>query len=264
MMRFVLAGIGLAVLTFGLAEPVSAQAAAEWDAARQQVTRTELQDLLERFEVQAQSSAYSARLRSEAQRNMELIERRLREGDFQVGDRVVLEVEGEPELSDTLAVRPGRVVDVPVVGELSLDGVLRSELQGAMEEHLKTFLRAPRVRTQSLIRVSVLGEVGTPGFYVVPADRLLEDLLMMAGGPSREANITNLRIERGSARIWEGESVELAIIQGRTLDQMNIQAGDRVVVPRGGVQRDGWERIGLVATVVGSVSAIVFAITRIF
>ncbi len=240
------------------------QVAVDWDAAREQVTRAELELLRERLQEQVGSTAYSARLRSEAERSIALVERRLREGDFQTGDRIVLLVEGEPDMSDTLTVRSGRLVDVPVVGALGLDGVLRSELQGVMEEHLSNYLRSPRVRTQALIRLSVIGEVGSPGFYVVPADVLVTDVLMLAGGPSRDANVTNLRVERGSARIWEGEAMELAVIQGRTLDQMNIQAGDRIVVPRGGAQRDNWERIGLVATVVGSVSAIVFAITRLF
>ena len=255
--------VGLA-LTFVTVHPLTAQTAQDWDAAREQVTRAELQDLLERLEAQTASSAYSSRMRDQARRSIEVIERRLELGDFQVGDRIVLEVEGEEQISDTLTVRSGRVVEVPVVGRLSLEGVLRSELQEAMEDHISDYIRNPRVHTQALIRVSVIGEVANPGFYVVPADVLVTDALMMAGGPTGTANIPQLRIERGSTRIWEGEAMETAVVQGRTLDQMNIQAGDRIVVPAGGAQRSGWETARLVATVVGSVATTILVLERVF
>jgi len=251
-------------LALGTVHPLTAQTAQDWDAAREQVTRTELQDLLGRLEAQTASSAYSSRMRDQARRSIEVIERRLELGDFQVGDRVILEVEGEEEISDTLTVRSGRVVEVPVVGQLSLQGVLRSELQDHMEAHIGNYIRNPRVHTQALIRVSVIGEVSNPGFYVVPADVLVTDALMMAGGPTGTADIPRLRVERGSTRIWEGEAMEMAVVQGRTLDQMNIQAGDRIVVPMGGAQRSGWETTRLVATVVGSIATTILVLERVF
>lgn len=243
---------------------VQAQTPTDWDAAREQVTRSELHDLLERLETQAASSAYSARMRAQARDRIEVIERRLREGDFQVGDRVVLEVENEPEMSDTLTVRSGRVVDVPVAGRVSLEGVLRSELQEAMEAHVASVVRNPVVQTQALIRLSLIGEVANPGFYVVPADLLVTDALMLAGGPTGAANLPELRVERGSARIWEGEAMEMAVIQGRTLDQMNIQAGDRIVVPSGGGDRDTMQTLTMVGTIVGSLGTVIVLLTTIF
>ncbi len=251
------------VLTW-TAEPLVAQTPEQWDAARETVTRAELLDLVERLETQANSTAYSSRLRAQARQSIEVIEQRLREGDFQIGDRVVLEVEGEPDLSDTLTVRSGPAVNVPVVGPLSLAGVLRSELQEAMETHIESYIRSPVIQTQSLIRLSVIGEVGSPGFYVVPADVPITEILMMAGGPGGNANLTQMRVERGDRRIWEGEAMELAVIRGRTLDQMNVQAGDRVVVPPGGAQRDGWERVRLAATVVGTLSTLTYVVLRVF
>ncbi len=256
----------LAVL-LGLFVPgpeAQAQSPVEWDGAREQMTRSELESLLERLEEQTLSTAYSSRMRAQAERSVELIRRRLSEGDFQVGDRVVLEVQNEPELSDTLMVRSGRVVEVPLVGDRSLDGVLRSELQGVMEEHIGNYIRNPVVRTQALIRISVIGEVGNPGFHVFPADFPITDILMQVGGLGGDANLSRMRIERGTTRIWEGETLETAMIQGRTLDQMNLQAGDRIVVPPGGAPRDGWETFRLVTTTVGAVASVAWALTRIF
>jgi protein involved in polysaccharide export with SLBB domain len=256
--------LALILLTAVAMDPAAAQTAVEWDPGREQVTRAELLELLEGLERQAASTAYSGRLRDEARRNMGMIQRRLEEGDFQVGDRIVLEVQGEPAMSDTLVVRSGRTVDVPVVGSLSLEGVLRSELQQTMEDHIGNYLRDPTIRTQALIRVSILGLVGSPGFYVFPADLPVTDILMRAGGPGADANLSNMRVERGNVRIWEGEALETAMIQGRTLDQMNIQAGDRIVVPPGGAVRDGWGTFRLVTFTIGSIGSIVWGVSRIF
>lgn len=241
-----------------------AQVPTEWDAAREHMSRTELEELLERLQQQAGSSAYSGRMRQQAERSVELIRRRLAEGDFQVGDRVILEVEGEPEMSDTLTVRSEKMVRIPVVGDLSLEGVLRSELQETMADHIAEYVRDPTVRTQALIRLSVIGEVGQPGFHVFPADAPITDILMRVGGPGEDANLSSMRIERSGDRIWEGETLETAMVEGRTLDQMNLQAGDRIVVPPGGAPRDGWETFRMVTGTLGAVATLAWAVTRIF
>lgn len=256
----------LVLLLVGALVPADAgaQAAVEWDAAREQVTRAELEDLRDRLEAQAESSAYSARMRTQARERMELIQRRLTQGDFQPGDRIDLVVEGEDDLTGEFIVRAGRILELPAVGEIPLTGVLRSELQDALEERLGNFIRNPRVRARALIRLSVLGQVGSPGFYVIPADMPVTDALTMAGGPTATADLRDLRVERGDTRIWEGELMEMAVIRGQTLDQMNLQAGDRIVVPSGGAQRTGWETFRVVSVTVGSIASLAYALTRIF
>lgn len=259
--RFLLAATALVMLL--VAMPLQAQTPTEWDAAREEMTRQELEALLERLETEAQSTAYSQRLREQALQSAQLIRNRLTDGDFQVGDRIVLWVSGEPEMSDTLTVRSGRLVAVPVVGDVPLAGVLRAELQDHMSEQIGAFVRNPTIRTETLIRVLVQGQVGSPGFYLVPADRLMTDVLMLAGGPTATANLNDVRVERGTVRIWEGEALQTAIIQGRTLDHLNIQAGDRIMVPEAPV-RSGWEMVRNVTGIVGTLATLAYALTRVF
>jgi polysaccharide biosynthesis/export protein len=240
-----------------------AQSALEWDGGREQMTRTELNELRVRLEEAVASTAYSASLRREAERNLEVIRLRLEQGDFQVGDRIALSVEGEEELSDTLTVRLGPSVNVPVVGSISLQGILRSELEPHLTSEIGRYVREPRVEARALIRVLVQGEVETPGFLLMPAETLISDLISLAGGPTGAANLSEMRIERGGDRIWEGEAMESAVIQGRTLDQMNLQAGDRVFVPER-VDRDGTEWLRIVGYTVAPIVSIVVALTAIF
>ena len=259
--RFLL--VATAFLMLLAAPPLQAQTPTEWDAAREEMTRPELEALLQRLETEAQSTTYSQRLRDQALQSAQLVRNRLANGDFQVGDRIVLWVQGEPEMSDTLTVRSGRLVTVPVVGDVSLGGVLRAELQDHMSEQIGAFIRNPTIRTETLIRLLVQGQVGSPGFYLVPADRLLTDLLMLAGGPTATANLNDVRVERGNVRIWEGEALQAAIIQGRTLDHLNIQAGDRIMVPEA-ANRSGWEIVRNVTGIVGTLATLTYALTRIF
>jgi len=253
----------LFAILFLSAPGVQAQGAIEWDGGREQMTRVELEELMERIQENLASTAYSQQLRSQLELNAELIRRRLEQGDFQVGDRIVFQVEREPELSDTLVVRSGQRVSLPVVGDLSLQGILRSELEDHLTAHVAQFVREPRVRAQALIRISVLGEVESPGFYVVPAEFLVTDVLMQAGGPTREAKLQDLRVERGDERIWAGELLQQAVIQGRTLDHLSIQAGDRIFVPLE-VRRTGWETFQVIAASAGALGSLAVLVSLFF
>ena len=227
------------------ATPVAAQE--EWDPRRVYMTREALQDLLDRLELTAQSSAYSSTLRDRTWAEAELIRTRLEEGDFQVGDRILLTVENEATLTDTFTVDRGKTLGLPLIGDVSLSGLLRAELETTLTEYVAQFIRDPRVRARSLIPVTITGAVGAPGFYTLPSELRLTDALMFAGGTSPTAEVTEIRIERGDEEIWDEESLQAAITEGRTLDQLSMRAGDLVYVPDGGAGLGGSE--GTVRTI---------------
>jgi protein involved in polysaccharide export with SLBB domain len=213
---------------------------AEWGSGRSTRTRAGLEELLRRLEQAADSPGTSEALRAWARAETELVRTRLREGDFRAGDRLLISVEGEAALSDTFPVTVGPAVVLPTIGEISLRGVLRSELESHLKERLGVLLHGPVVRAQPLIRVSVLGEVGRPGFYVFPLDMLPEEALMAAGGPTATAKLNRLRVERGDSIVWQGEALRRAMTEGRTLDDLGLRAGDRLVVPRRGTSAPAW------------------------
>jgi protein involved in polysaccharide export with SLBB domain len=251
---FASAAVLLCAMTWGPG-PAAAQVTAEWDAARVYVTRDALGGMLAQLEEAASSQAYSERLRERARGEASLIRTRLEEGDFQVGDRIHLRVEGEEALSDTFSVSAGRVLDLPSIGRISLGGVLRSELEDHLRQELGRFIREPAVRARSLIRVSITGEVASQGYYVVPTESVLSEALMMAGGPTREAKLDGIRIERGRESIWHGEELARAITEGRTIDQLNLRAGDQIVVPQQ-QRRDGMEILRNVLMIVPAITVL--------
>lgn len=224
----------LILLLMSIPAALNAQFPVELGASGAELSRDELTQLLEEYEAASTSSAYSGSIRDEARSRAAMIRERLEKGDFRAGDRVALYVQGEPNLPDTVLVEPGPQITLPLFGSISLGGVLRSEIQDHLTRELGKIIRDPVIRAQGLLRLSIQGSVGRPGFYVVPADILVGDVLMIAGGPSSDAEVDKLRIERGSRRILEGEMMDDAMRQGRTLDQLSLQAGDQVYLPRKG------------------------------
>lgn len=215
-----------------------------WDASAFQMTRIELEELLGRYESVLESPGYSQALKEDAQRSADLIRTRLDMGDFRVGDRVVVRLDGTPEgiLPDTLLVEEGPSLDIPDMGIISLRGVLRSELQEYLTAELGRFVRDPSLTAQSLIRLSVQGSVGSPGFYVFPSEMLLSDVLMQAGGPAPNAKLDDLRVRRGNLELMDGTEVQVALDDGRSLDQLGLQAGDEITVPER-AQRGWWPQV---------------------
>lgn len=170
---------------------------------------------------------------------------------FQAGDRILLHVEGDSALSDTFTVVSGpggAALRLPVIGEISLAGVPRADLEQHLTRELGRYIRDPVVQARALIRVSVIGQVVRPGFYAVPIDLVLADALMLAGGATQDARVDRLRILRGNNALWSGSGLQAAIARGSTLDELGMRAGDRVEVPKGPDPESKWRIAGLIVT----------------
>jgi protein involved in polysaccharide export with SLBB domain len=193
-----------------------------------QATRSELESML--AAAQRDTAAGSETDRGRKRLEVNMLQDRLTNGDFQVGDRVLIFVQGQPTLSDTLTVREGQTLHLANLGDISLHGVLRSELQGHVYEAVTKYLRSPVVRTGSLVRIAVLGDVRNPGFYAVPADMLISDAIMHAGGLANTSDIGRTTIKRGPEVVWQSKDVSAAVRDGATIDQLSLRAGDQIEV----------------------------------
>jgi len=185
-------------------------------------------------------------------------------GAFQVGDRILLRVDGDSGLSGTFAVGPGPALPLPVIGEIPLVGVRRSDVEAYLIRELARYLKDPVVHAKALIRLSIIGDVEHPGFYFVPADAVLADALMQAGGPTREAKVRAIRIERDGKPILAGDSLQLAFARGLTVEQAGVRDDDRFVVPRSPLElphdkESTWRIFGII---LATVPAVIYAATR--
>jgi protein involved in polysaccharide export with SLBB domain len=151
-------------------------------------------------------------------------------GEVRVGDRIVLSVRGDSALTDTFPVNPGPTLRLPNLPELSLQGVPRAQLPGYVTQHIARFVREPVVEVRSLIRIGLLGQVDRPGYHFVTSDGLVTDAIMMAGGPTREADLTKATVRRGATVLWDRAQFHHALTEGRTLDQLGLRSGDEIII----------------------------------
>lgn len=223
--------------------PIGAQdagTASSWTASR-----AELERRLAALESLAGSTAYSERARARAVAEAATIRRRLSEGDFRIGDRIYIEVEASTlvgpnavqtttaEVRDTLTVLEGQRISVRSIGEVSLAGVLRSEVQGRVTAAVNEVLLNARATTRPLVRLAVLGAVARPGYYSIPMEYRLDDLLMLAGGPAQNSPTQGMRVLRGDTIVLAESEVRRYIASGTIVGQIGLQEGDQLYIDRG-------------------------------
>ncbi len=216
-------------------------AAGQNAAARALATREDLQALLANRQLPGRDRA--------------IIEHRLEAGDFKPGDRVFLTVRGEQALTDTFTVQNGPNLQLPDQAPLPLHGVLRSELQAKVTEHVSQYLRTPTVFAQALLRIGILGAVVRPGYYNVRADQPLADMLTVAGGLAGDGELKKTSLSRNGAEYWPREEVRRALASGKSLDVLGLQGGDELQVGRRGA---GFAAtFGIITGVVGLTTTVI-------
>jgi protein involved in polysaccharide export with SLBB domain len=233
-------------------------------ASKVYATRVDLEERLAYLDRVLASPAYTDVLKRRASAEAQEVRARLQRGDFQVGDRIFLELEGEEALTDSFTVTQGPRLRLPVIGDVEMSGILRAELESHLTERVARFMRQPRLRARPLMRIAVDGGVARPGYLTVPAEMVLADVLVAAGGASPTARTDRIRVERNNRTVIEGPVVENAFREGRTVDQLGLQAGDRLVVPQRGAGLGGLEAPLRALSYIMTLPLSIIAVTQIF
>ena len=197
------------------------------------VTRAELTATATRAEAAAISGDPAQR--AENAMIAAAIRQRLHDGDFQVGDRILVVMISDALHRDTVVVRSGRTLELPGMVVVPVAGVLRSELQERVSSEVLKYVKAQRIEVTPLMRVGVLGAVARPGYFAFASDVALSDVIMGAGGPTVTADLGKTTVRRHNQVFRTANETSKAITSGMTLDQFGLSAGDEVVV---GQRRD--------------------------
>lgn len=156
------------------------------------------------------------------------------------GDSVTMHVFGQPDMDTVLGVADDGSIRVPLAGAIPVGGLSPESAARRVEKAFKDggFFIDPHVTltvTQSLSqRVSVLGEVKTPGRYPVDAKTTIIDLLAQAGGETEFASDTVyvLRPDATGTVKRYPVSVKGLVGSGPLTPTQLLRAGDSVYVPR--------------------------------
>jgi len=228
---------GLALVALVIGAPVGAQQLAS------RAEREVLQSRVARAESAATADSQNAGKKAEWLAEASAIRARLRDGDFHTGDRISVQVSGEPTMSGTFTTRAGSVLEIPSMPQINLRGVLRSELHETLTREIGRFIKSPEIQTSTQVQVAVMGSVGKPGFYSIAPDAPITDLLMAAGGPTGNTDFTRSQVMRGPTIIADAKRLQQALTNNSTLDDFGMQTGDQIMV---GEKPRRWEKVAAV------------------
>src|SRR5271157_5967029 len=120
------------------------------------------------------------------------------------GDVLEVRVFDTPELSGKFRVDSHGNITLPVGGTVEVKGLTPEQVQTSIEQRFRQreILRDPHVEVFVLEyatqRVTVMGEVKSPGVYPIGGKRNVLDFISIAGGPTSSASKTALLAHKNS------------------------------------------------------------------
>jgi protein involved in polysaccharide export with SLBB domain len=166
-------------------------------------------------------------------------------GTLRSGDLLKIRVYRDSELSGEFLIDARGDVQIPGLGVIRAAGLDPTQVQDRLVDALRSRgFRAPEIAVQPLIRVSVLGQVRSPGLYPVEPGVSIIQLLTIAGGPTEVANLKRAQVVRDDRAF----TVDLqSALGGSAAGRVALYSNDVVYVP----QRHSLfsrDNIGLAAT----------------
>jgi protein involved in polysaccharide export with SLBB domain len=222
--------IACLVLAFASSRAFAQSAVPAGEPRRVAASRAELDSVADRAAAAADASTTPEQQRESLRRYAVELRTRLRDGDFQPGDRIVLVTRGDSTSVDTLTVESDRTVAFRKLPAIPLNGVLRTELHDYLTQQLRKYVKRDIVSATPLVSVGVLGDVLHPGYYRVPLQITMGDLLMVAGGPLPQADLTRVRVRRGRTTIVDEHASRDAMVRRLPLGELGIEPGDEVLL----------------------------------
>jgi polysaccharide export outer membrane protein len=166
-------------------------------------------------------------------------------GDYAIGPDDVLEIAvwNNTAITRTVPVRPDGKISLPLVDDVHAAGLTTKQLRESLTKALTPYIPSPTVsvivREIHSYKVTVMGEVKTPGRYELKDRATVLDVLAMAGGLTEFASrggIVVLRQEQGTTERLPFEYDNAARRNRKpgpdsAQDNFCVKPGDIIVVP---------------------------------
>jgi protein involved in polysaccharide export with SLBB domain len=177
-------------------------------------------------------------------------------GALRSGDLLKINVFRMKEISgDYLIDSDGRLV-IPGLGSLMAAGLGPRDVEANLRELLVCRGFVPDVSVQALVRVSIAGEVRTPGTFPVEPGISVLRVLTLAGGQTPNADLSKAHVVR------EGRAypVDLnAALAGGAAGNVILNSNDVVVVPKksGFTREDAAFALGVAGVLLSALNVVV-------
>lgn len=160
--------------------------------------------------------------------------------EYRIGPKDLLEINvfGLDELNKTVRVSEDGNITLPLLGEIQVEGLTKTEVEQKLAELLEEkYLQDPQVtlfiKEYQSKRVSVLGAVSNPGPYELLGRQTLMQIIAKAGGMTEDASDQIIVIRQqpdGSSKSLK-ISVEELVAEGDARLNIPLEAGDIVNIP---------------------------------
>jgi len=151
------------------------------------------------------------------------------------GDKLRIEVYKDPQLSQSVQVRPDGKITLPLVGDLEATGRTPLELREALAKSLKEYITNPTVTVivvEALAsQVFVMGEVSKPGPIQIYGPTTIVQVLAMAGGFKEFANTKDVQVLRPNGNGVQKIRFNYKEALNAETKPFFVRAGDTVIVP---------------------------------
>lgn len=159
-----------------------------------------------------------------------------------VGDTVAIHVWRNPELGQSIVVRPDGFISLPLMGDVKAEGKEPEQLATEISINLGEFIRTPEVTvmvTNPLSkefrnRIRVTGQVASPQSVAFQPGMTVLDVVLMAGGTTDFAAGSRAVLHRQIDGEYQSFSLNLEAIlkDGDMRTNHSLQPGDVISVPR--------------------------------
>jgi len=155
------------------------------------------------------------------------------------GDTLKITVYNNADLTTETVITQAGNISFPLIGEVGLGGLSRSEAEKAIAAALDRGGFVPKPHVTLLIieyrsqQVSILGEVGKPGVYPLSQVASLTDVLAMAGGITDKGSSVVTIIRRDQSAKAERYQVDVKNVFAAAdmTGNFNVARGDIIYVP---------------------------------
>jgi polysaccharide export outer membrane protein len=146
------------------------------------------------------------------------------------GVRITFYNIAEDNVSGDFFIQQNGDLQLPYIGMIFTHNkefnLIRSEIEGKLD----SLYTGVELIVLPLYRISVLGEVRTPGVYYATGVEKLMDVIALAGGETSDSDMSEIYVERKDKEfVFDAEEL---IEQESNLEDFYLQSGDRVFVSR--------------------------------
>jgi polysaccharide export outer membrane protein len=145
------------------------------------------------------------------------------------------------DLSRTVPVRPDGKISLPLLNDVQAAGFSPMQLRDALTKALAAYIPEPAVsvlvREVHSFKVTVIGQVKTPGRYELKDRATVLDVLALAGGPTEFAARSRIMVVRqdGTAGVQIPFAYDRLMARSGTKsdspDNFCVRPGDVILVP---------------------------------